>query len=225
MSAGTWRPVMYVPLSHHYMQPAIDPEAEWPGFYERLRQHAERADMQKRLCKAVYQGDEDEVIRMLKEGFDPNSSYSAPLLRDTRMSALELAVLTQQSLIVNLLLFSRADPMHNKYDGSPLPSFVPNNPSITIVGTAQPQPGFNGLLNLLELTHPADSPSHEMTRLWLEVARSKHNWRRCRRGYKIRCIVMYWIGITAEATCAEGGAGRARDQEAFVEEFEGLGLS
>ena len=171
MSAGTWRPVMYVPLSHHYMQPAIDPEAEWPGFYERLRQHAERADKQKRLCKAVYQGDEDEVIRMLKEGFDPNSSYSAPLLRDTRMSALELAVLTQQSLIVNLLLFSRADPMHNKYDGSPLPSFVPNNPSITIVGTAQPRPGFNGLLNLLELTHPADSPSHEMTRLWLEVAR------------------------------------------------------
>ena len=99
--------------------------------------------------------------------------------------------------------------MHNKYDGSPLPSFVPNNPSITIVGTAQPRPGFNGLLNLLELTHPADSPSHEMTRLWLEVARSKHNWRRCRRGYKIRCIVMYSIGITAERRAPkEGREGR-----------------
>ena len=201
--------------------------AACPVFTERLYEHALRAEKEKKFCRAVFHGHEATVRWMLFEGVSPNSSavlvYGIPL---PRLSALEIAVLAHNVEMMNLLLSYGADPMHNKYDGSRLVVTFSHHVYAPLArGNAQPQAGFNGLLNLLEVTAPKDTPEHDATRMWLEIARCKRNWRIFRRGYKMRCICMYWIGVTAEAMCAEGGVGRQRDEEAFVKEFEGLRLA
>jgi len=188
------------------------------------------------FCKAAEEGRVDDVQRYLSEGFSPNSSSDFDY---THISALERAVMTQQDAVVGMLFEARADPMLNKFvgafttmaaalGGAEALEFVPGFPGPGEDGTeAKPVPGFPGLFLCLEdsydeiddWSHPDEDVSYQRTRRCLKRYRGRDNWERFRRGYEMRCVAMFWLGIAMMTSHAEDGPGRARDRVAFIEEL------